>query len=257
MATISKVMSQLQGQVQTRRATSVLPISSKLLMSRSCRGTTNQIQFPSEYWVWLRIGASSLTKGFQVISKMFLTAVRYSIGLLLALVLLGACRLAAVAQTRPIRPPDRTLSPTSLPGIDDEQAPSERELEMKAKREIKGAEKEHQDNVDRAKEVSTIGKDLAASYKLNNSLKQDDLKTLDKLEKLTKRIRSEAGASDDEGALKEKPKDMAAAMECIAKVSNELGGKVQKTPRRVVSTAIIEQANVLLELIRLVRGLAH
>ncbi len=36
-----------------------------------------------------------------------------------------------------------------------------------------------------------------------------------------------------------------------------LSEKVMKTPRQVVSTAIIEEANVLLELIRIVRNFAR
>jgi hypothetical protein len=39
----------------------------------------------------------------------------------------------------------------------------------------------------------------------------------------------------------------------VAKVSNSLNEKVQETPRQVVSTSIINKANVLLELIRIVR----
>ncbi len=83
------------------------------------------------------------------------------------------------------------------------------------------------------------------------------MKKLEKLEKLTKKIRSEAGASEDEVVLEEKPGDLAAAVESVAKVSSSLSERVLKTPRRVVSTSIIEEANVLLELIRIVRTFAR
>lgn len=187
--------------------------------------------------------------------KNFFMIIRRLFPMLVLVSLLAACGLTAVAQTKPPSP-NPSINASQMPGVDD-QAPTDMELELRAKREIKSAEKEHQENVGRAKEASSIGKDLAAAFKQNKSLRQDDLKNLDKLEKLTKKIRSEAGASDDDVALDDKPKDLAGAVDCIAKVSTELSDRVQKTPRRVVSTAIIDQANVLLELIRIVRELAR
>ena len=187
--------------------------------------------------------------------KKLLTASRGCVRALPVLGLLALCALPAVAQTRPPTP-NPSINASSPNGV-DEQTPTDMELELKAKREIKYAEKEHQESVGRAKEASGIGKDLATAFKRNNSLNQNDLKNLDKLEKLTKRLRSDAGASDEEITLDDRPKDLAAAVECVAKVSTELSEKVQKTPRRVVSTAIIDQANVLLELIRIVRGYAR
>ncbi|MDQ3474704.1 MAG: hypothetical protein M3447_13315, partial [Acidobacteriota bacterium] len=89
--------------------------------------------------------------------------------------------------------------------------------------------------------------------KQNRSLGSADLKKLEKLEKITKKIRSEAGASEDDFELEEKPNDLAEAVNFVAKVSTSLSEKVLKTPRRVVSAAIIEESNVLLELIRIVR----
>lgn len=125
--------------------------------------------------------------------------------------------------------------------------------EMRIKREIKSAEKDHQQNLERAKEASSLGKELADSFKKDNQLDQEDLKKLEKLEKLAKRIRSEAGGSDDEPNIEKHPSNLVEAMDCVAKVANSLNEKVQETPRQVVSTSIINKANVLLELIRIVR----
>ena len=134
--------------------------------------------------------------------------------------------------------------------------------EMRIKREIKSAEKDHQQNLDRAKEASDLGQALVSAFKKNNSLDREDIKKLEKLEKLAKRIRSEAGGSEDEVSLEKKPGDLEEAMNCVSKVSASLNEKVQETPRQVVSTTIIDKANVLLELIRIVRtfsqqGTAH
>jgi sialic acid synthase SpsE len=127
---------------------------------------------------------------------------------------------------------------------------------MRINREIKSAEKDHKQNLERAREVSDLAQELAASFVKDNSLDREDIKKLEKLEKLAKRIRSEAGGSEDEVIIEKRPSDLVEAMNCIAKVSASLNEKVQETPRQVVSAAIIDKANVLLELIRIVRSLS-
>jgi hypothetical protein len=126
--------------------------------------------------------------------------------------------------------------------------------EMRVKREIKFAEKEHRQNLDRAKQASDLGQELAASFRGKKSLDRDDFKKLERLEKLANKIRNEAGGTDDERSVEKKPKDLAEAIQCIVAVSASLNDKVQQTPRRVVSAATIDKANVLLELIRIVRN---
>lgn len=129
--------------------------------------------------------------------------------------------------------------------------------EMRIKREIKSAEKDHKQNLERAREASNLGQELVSSFKKNNALDREDIKKLEKLEKLAKRIRSEAGGSDCEDSVQKKPSDLVEAMECVAKVSASLNEKVQGTPRQVVSATIIDKANVLLELIRIVRSFSR
>lgn len=153
---------------------------------------------------------------------------------------------------RPPKAPTTMTADKSRPDS-DEQAPTALDYEMRAKREIKYAEKEHQQNLTRAREASELGNALAAAFKETRALGSAELKKLEKLEKITKKIRSEAGASDDDFELEKKPNDLAEAVDCVAKVSNSLSEKVLKTPRRVVSASIIEESNVLLELIRILR----
>ena len=129
--------------------------------------------------------------------------------------------------------------------------------EMRVKREIRYAEREHQQNLDRAQELSDLGKDIAASFKKKQCLDRDDLKKLERLEKLASKIRNEAGGEDDEEPVEKKPNDLAEAIDCIAKISASLNENVQQTPRRVVSATTIDKANVLLQLIRMARGFAR
>jgi hypothetical protein len=170
---------------------------------------------------------------------------------LTAIVLLAQLSLKAQV-VRPPTPPTSMTADKSRPDSDD-QAPTDLDYEMRAKRAIKYAEKEHQENLTRAREASELGNAVATAFKQNKSLGSADLKKLEKLEKITKKIRNEAGASDDEFELECKPHDLAEAIDSMAKVSTSLSEKIIKTPRRVVSAAIIEESNVLLELIRIVR----
>lgn len=146
------------------------------------------------------------------------------------------------------------------PADDDKKGEREEPLnvveeEMKAKRAIKEADKEYQENLDRARDLSSLGTSIVASFKQKNTLDRDDIKKLDKVEKLAKGIRNAAGGSDDKVALEKSPKDLAAAMDMLSDLSQSLKEKVEKTPKRVISAAVIDEANVLLELIRVVRTL--
>ncbi|HSS19328.1 MAG TPA: hypothetical protein VLL54_04585 [Pyrinomonadaceae bacterium] len=126
---------------------------------------------------------------------------------------------------------------------------------MKAKRAIKYAEKEYQENVDRARDLCSLGTAIVNSFKNRNTLSGEDLKKLEKVEKLAKGIRSAAGGSDDEGVMEKPPKDLTEAMDLLGCLSNSLKEKVEKTPRQVISAAVIDEANVLLELVKIVRTL--
>ena len=149
--------------------------------------------------------------------------------------------------TPPLRPLDGTLkNPDDTPLTTFEE-------EIRAKRELKMAEKEHQENLNRAKEIADIGKQLK-NFKDNSTLDRDCVKKIERLEKLTKKVRSEAGGDDDEITITPRPTDLPSAIKQISEASETLSKDVQNTPRRVVSASVINNANVLLQLIRLARG---
>ncbi len=130
------------------------------------------------------------------------------------------------------------------------------EEEMRIKRSIKHAQKEYQENLNRAQLLSCLGAEIGVAFKQKNHLDRDDLKKLDKLEKLAKSIRSAAGGSDNEGDLEKTASDLPETVSKMAELAETLKERVEKTPRRVISAAVIDQANALLELIRRVRGLS-
>jgi hypothetical protein len=129
------------------------------------------------------------------------------------------------------------------------------EEEMKAKRAIKEADRQYRENLERARDLSELGTTIVSSFKQKNWLDERDLKKLEKVEKLAKGIRSAAGGSEDEVEMEKPPKDMACAVEMLGELSQSLKAKVEKTPKHVISAAVIDEANVLLELIRILRTL--
>ena len=174
---------------------------------------------------------------------------------LILIVLSAGTAFSQVAGQRP--------SPTPPPGpvngtfkSPDDTPLTTFEEEMRAKREIKIAEKDHEENLNRAREIGEIGKQLKEGFKNNSTLDRDCFKKIERLEKLTKKVRSEAGGEGEEMTITPRPADLPAAINQIAEASETLSKEVQNTPRRVVSTSVISNANVLLELIKLARGFA-
>ena len=106
----------------------------------------------------------------------------------------------------------------------------------------------------RAREIGEIGKQLHDSLKNKSSIDREYLKKVDRLEKLTKKVRGDAGGEDEEVNIDKRPTDISSATTQIVEVSQSLSKDVQNTPRQVVSASVIGRANVLLELIKLLRG---
>ena len=137
----------------------------------------------------------------------------------------------------------------------EQDTPGSLEETMRAKRAIRAAEKEYQENVDRARDLSVLGEAVNSSFKQNASLGRDDIKKLEKAEKLAKAIRNAAGGSEDDNEIEQPPKDLAGALCMLAEVATSLKKNVEKTPKHVISATVIDEANVLLELTRIVRTL--
>ena len=129
------------------------------------------------------------------------------------------------------------------------------EEELRAKRAIKEADREYQENLGRARDLSTLGVAIVTSFKQKKALDQEAIKKLEKVEKLAKGIRRAAGGAEDKVEMEQPPKDLGAAMEMLSDLSQSLKQKVEKTPKHVINATVIDEANVLLEVIRIVRTL--
>jgi|SRR5688572_2245308 len=177
--------------------------------------------------------------------------------ILLGCMLLVLSASLAAAQNQQGQPdttprPPRPQSP--LPPDRDTPSLGNFEEEIRAKRAIKLAEKDHQENLDRAHEILELATYLQTNLKDKTTIDRDSLKKLERLEKLTKKIRNQAGGEDEEVKIVDRPANITGAVNQIADTAESLSKTVHDTPRQVVSASMISTANVLLELIKLLRG---
>ena len=179
---------------------------------------------------------------------------RFSRALAIVCFMSASLTFAAAQQKSPIEKPV-SLDPDKTSADDVGRSFATLEEEMRAKRAIQAADKEYQENLDRARDLSFLGTSIVASFKQKNALDREDVKKLEKVEKLAKGIRRAAGGSEDEVEMEKPPTDLASALDMLGDLSKSLKEKVEKTPKHVISATVIDEANVLLELIRIVRTL--
>jgi len=171
-----------------------------------------------------------------------------------AFLLFSSLAAAQSAVPRSTPPPPAPIDGTGKSQDKNEPPLTTFEEEIRMKRAIKLAEKDHQENVDRAREIAQIAKELKENVKDQSNLDRDAVKKVERLEKLTKKIRGEAGGEDEEIEIVNRPTDVCSAVKQIADATESLSKDVQNTPRQVVSASVIGNANTLLELIKILRS---
>jgi hypothetical protein len=172
--------------------------------------------------------------------------------LALACVLLGAVSTFAQLRPSPTPPPPEPPAGPSKPDSSNTDFGS-LESEMKAKRALSEEKKHYDENLTRAREVSDLATQLCNTYQAKAVFDTTDSKKLERLEKLTKRIRNEAGGSDTDPETKDIPAGMLAVIKRVAEVADDLRKLVETTPRHVISASVIDESNKLLGLIQHVR----
>jgi len=128
-----------------------------------------------------------------------------------------------------------------------------RENEMRAKLILKEEKKRYDEHLARAREAAQLASQLCDTYQAKQQFNPEDGKKLERLEKLTKRIRNEAGGSDTDAEAKDIPVDVPSAVKRLAELAEDLRKLVEKTPRHVISTSVIDEANKLISLVQYVR----
>jgi len=136
---------------------------------------------------------------------------------------------------------------------DDDDMPRSFE-DMLARRRIELAKKEYEENLSRAREAVEISTTLKDTFQDKSGLDQAGVKKLERIEKLTKKIREQAGGSESDDTGSSLPHDLRAALAKLNDSAISLRDTMEKTPRHVVSFTVIERANEVLDLVKLLKN---
>lgn len=178
----------------------------------------------------------------------------------LVLIVLGACACFAspsFAQS----PPPSASPPVNAQQSDDRHENDvdfgSRETDARMRLILRAEKKAYEEHVARAKEAKQLALDLKTAYDTKQAFGSEDQKKLERLEKLTRRIRNDVGGSESDGDPKDLPSSLPDAVSSVAKLAGDLCDQVERTPRHVISASIIDQANKLIMVIQFLRGPRH
>lgn len=177
--------------------------------------------------------------------------------LLVFIILLVAVPAVASAQTidgrDPLVPVRRDRFGRPLPKTPEERA----QEEMLLRATIRRGEESHREMVERARENAQLGSDLQSVANERTTLAPEDVKKLERMESLARKIRGESGGSDDDETVANPPRDLASALKLLSETSDDLLKKVEKTSRLVASYAVVRRSNEVIQLVRHVKTLAR
>ncbi|MBK6796625.1 MAG: hypothetical protein IPG76_07485 [Acidobacteria bacterium] len=121
--------------------------------------------------------------------------------------------------------------------------------------QIKREENEHRKLIERAAEIKDNVEALLSESSESGLQRTNRIydKRLKDIEKYSRQIRSESGGAGDE-ELEEKPGSLDEALKRLKTASEKLNESIARTSRRVVSVAVINDANEVIQLVRIIRG---
>lgn len=132
--------------------------------------------------------------------------------------------------------------------------------ETLAKSRIEREKKDYEEMLERGNEAAKLSEELDKTFVQNKGLSAVDRKKLERLEKLSKKIREELGGKDadesdnlkDSGA-DDKVSSFSEAFNRLKNISAKLSGELKKAGRYTVSAAAIQSSNTVLSLVRFLR----
>jgi hypothetical protein len=119
--------------------------------------------------------------------------------------------------------------------------------------QIKREENEHKKLLEKGAQIQIDAESLAKAA-VNNSLPRSVDKKLRDIEKSARNIRSDFGGSGDDSALELPPENLTDAIKQLSETAELLNQQLSKTSRRVISVSVVETANEIAQLVKIIRG---
>jgi ElaB/YqjD/DUF883 family membrane-anchored ribosome-binding protein len=173
--------------------------------------------------------------------------------LLIAFVLLTALSTAAQSSSTP---PKRPAVPPPTVGYPDnsDQEHSHMPEDMRARMEIARADADYKKTLDDADRLSTLSTEVSRIFHDTGKLAGDDLKKVGAIEKLAKRILSQAGGDEvDDRASDLQSKPLGDAVEQMNAAADKVQKCIKEQTRFVVSATVISSANEIIHLAQHIR----
>jgi hypothetical protein len=140
-------------------------------------------------------------------------------------------------------------------GASDPPAEEQNEsmLDTLKRMQIKREEAEHKKILDKGAQIERDAESLAKEA-MNGHLPREGEKKLREIEKAARQIRSEFGGGGDNAPLDPMPASLDDALKRLDDASERLNKHLSKTSRRVISVSVVEVANEVTQLVKVLRG---
>jgi hypothetical protein len=138
-------------------------------------------------------------------------------------------------------------------GIPPEEEQNETMRDTLKRMQIKREESEHKKLLEKGEQIKLEAENLA-KVAVGGHLPRAVEKKLREIEKSARNIRSDFGGAGDDNALESLPNNLDDALKQLNEASERLNKHLSKTSRRVVSITVIEVANEIAQLVKILRG---
>lgn len=133
------------------------------------------------------------------------------------------------------------------------EEPPQPVLEQMARLKLENEKRDFQELIDTSSTLADSAKSLLELSGTGRPLQEILDKNLDRIERLTKKIRSELGAGDDSKEPTEYPDSLKDALKALSSEASALSEEIKKSSRFSISVAAIQHANTLLDLVSHIR----
>lgn len=126
-------------------------------------------------------------------------------------------------------------------------------LDTLKRMQIKREEDEHKKILEKGAQIERDAESLAKEA-VNGHLPREGEKKLREIDKAARKIRSEFGGGGDDTPLDPMPASLDDALKQLDDASERLNKHLSKTSRRVISVSVVEVANEVTQLVKILRG---